>query len=75
MRGTVIAAVLVAWAAAQPAAAQTTCSEAYAGCQKPQDGLRCDVVCKAHCTKEKKACMKSGNFSSKNNKWTGLQKK
>jgi hypothetical protein len=75
MKTTFVAAALLAWAAWQPAAAQNTCSEAFAGCQKVQDGTRCDVVCKAFCTKQKKACMKTGNFSSKNNQWTGLQKK
>jgi hypothetical protein len=75
MKVTLIGVVLLTWAVSQPAAAQSTCSEAYAGCQKPQDGGRCDVVCKAYCTKEKQACMKTGNFSTKNNKWNGLQKK
>ena len=65
----------LACALPQPVAAQTTCSEASAGCQKPQDGLRCDVVCKTYCAKEKKACMKTGNFSAKNHKLTGLEKK
>ena len=68
-------AVLAVLGAPQPAAAQSTCGEAFAACQKVQDGNRCDVVCKAYCTKQKKACMKTGNFSSKNNQWTGLQKK
>ena len=75
MKTTVIAAVILAWGLPQLAAAQTTCSEAYAGCQKFQDGSRCDVVCKAYCTKQKQACMKTGNFSTRNNKWTGLEKK
>jgi hypothetical protein len=75
MKVTFVAVAFLAWAASQPAAAQSTCSEAFTGCQKVQDGNRCDVVCKAYCTKQKKACMKTGNFSSKNNQWTGLQKK
>jgi hypothetical protein len=76
MKTTLIAAaVFLALTASQPAAAQSTCSEAFAGCQKVQDGTRCDVVCKAFCTKQKTACMKTGNFSSKNNQFTGLQKK
>jgi hypothetical protein len=75
MNGRLIAAAFFAWAVISPATAQTTCSEAYLGCQKAQDGTRCDVVCKAYCSKEKKACMKSGNFSTKTNKWIGLQKK
>jgi hypothetical protein len=72
---TFVAVAFLAWAASQPAAAQSTCGEAFAACQKVQDGNRCDVVCKAYCTKQKKACMKTGNFSSKYNQWTGLQKK
>jgi hypothetical protein len=71
----IAAALLLAGSLSQPAAAQSTCGEAFAACQKVQDGNRCDVVCKAYCTKQKKACMKTGNFSSKNNQWTGLQKK
>ncbi len=70
-----VAVVFLIGVLSQPAAAQSTCSEAYAGCQKPQDGIRCDIVCKTHCTKQKRACMKTGNFSSRNHNWTGLQKK
>lgn len=69
--GTAFLGVVLAW----PAAAQTSCSEAFAACQKPQNDIRCDVVCKNHCTKEKKACLKSGNFTARNNKWAGLEKK
>jgi hypothetical protein len=75
MKAIIVGAAFLAFAASQPAAAQTTCTEAFTGCQKVQDGNRCDVVCKAYCLKQKKACMKTGNFSSKNNHWTGLQKK
>jgi hypothetical protein len=76
MKAILIAAgLLLACSLSQPAAAQTTCGDAFAACQKVQDGNRCDVVCKAYCTKQKKACMKTGNFSSKNTQWTGLQKK
>ena len=75
MKVTFVAVVFLIGVLSQPAAAQSTCSEAYAGCQKPQDGIRCDVVCKAFCTKQKKACMKTGNFSGKYQNWTGLQKK
>ena len=75
MKGIFFAAVLLASGFSQPAAAQATCSEAFAACQKIQDGNRCDVVCKAYCTKEKKACLKSGNFTAKNNRWAGLEKK
>jgi hypothetical protein len=70
-----LTAAFLACALPQPAAAQTTCSEAFAGCQKHHDGLRCDVVCKTYCSKERKACMKTGNFAAKNQKWTGLEKK
>jgi hypothetical protein len=75
MKFLVVALTILVCVAARPAAAQTTCSEAFAGCQKPQDGSRCDVVCKVHCTKEKKACLKTGNFTTRNNKWVGLEKK
>jgi len=74
MKVTFVAAGLLIAVLSQPAA-ESTCSEAYAGCQKPQDGIRCDVVCKTHCTKQKRVCMKTGNFSGKNQTWTGLQKK
>ena len=53
----IAAALLLAGSLSQPAAAQSTCGEAFAACQKVQDGNRCDVVCKAYCTKQKKACM------------------
>jgi hypothetical protein len=75
MKVTFVAVVFLIGVLSQSAAAQSTCSEAYAGCQKPQDGIRCDIVCKTHCTKQKQACMKTGNFSSRNHNWTGLQKK
>jgi hypothetical protein len=75
MKISFIASALLVFVLAQPAAAQTTCTEAFAGCQKPQDGNRCDVLCKNHCAKEKKACMKTGNFTTRTNKWTALEKK
>ena len=74
MKAAFIAAMVLACGLSQ-AAAQTTCTEALAGCRKPPDGNRCDVVCQTYCAKEKKACMKTGNFSTRNNKWTGLEKK
>ena len=75
MKFVFIAAGILVCVASQPTAAQTTCSEAYAGCQKAKDGNRCDVVCKAYCAKEKKTCLKTGNFTSKTSNWTGLEKK
>lgn len=75
MKITVMAAVALGCVFAQPSAAQTTCSEALAACQKIQDGNRCDVVCKAYCTKEKKACLKSGSFRIRTQQLTGLEKK
>ena len=70
-----IAAAFLVSVLIQPAGAQSTCSEAAVACQKPQNDIRCDVVCKTYCTKEKKACLKSGNFTTKHNKWAGLEKK
>ena len=75
MKISAIAAAFLVSVLMQPAQAQSTCSEAFAACQKPQNDIRCDVVCKTHCTKEKKACLKTGNFSARNNKWAGLEKK
>jgi hypothetical protein len=75
MKISAIAAAVLFSLSFHPAMAQTSCSEAFALCQKPQDTGRCDIVCKTHCSKEKKACLKTGNFAAKNNKWAGLEKK
>jgi len=69
-----ILAVVTGCVLAQPSMAQTNCSEAFAACQKPRDA-RCDVVCKAYCSKEKKACLKTGSFRTKTQNFTALEKK
>jgi len=75
MKAIFIAAAFLACGLSHPAAAQTTCSEAFAACQRPQQDLRCDVVCKTYCTKQKKACLKTGSFQTRNQHWTALDKK
>lgn len=75
MKIPVMAALVLGCVFVQPSMAQTNCTEAFTACQKPQDGNRCDVVCKTYCAKEKKVCLKTGTFRSKNNHWTALEKK
>ena len=75
MKVTFVAVVFLIGVLSQPAAAQSTCSEAYAGCQKPQDGIRCDVVCKALLHEAEASLHEDRQLQRQNQNWTGLQKK
>ena len=54
-------------AGAQPA----TCSEAYSLCLIPRAGP-CDADCHRYCQAERRSCLQTGAFKTRNNSWSGL---
>ena len=74
----VIAAGMVVFAQS-PAAAASTCTDAYASCSRVCSGGRLfggrqPEQCVAHCTGQRARCMRTGDFRHIGNRWNGLRR-
>lgn len=58
---------------ASPTWAVDSCSAAYGRCLQVRTGV-CDAQCKSYCAGERKRCMSTGSFNTRNHSWSGLKR-
>jgi hypothetical protein len=50
-----------------------SCSDAHGRCLQPREGV-CDAQCLSYCAQQRKTCLKTGSFRTRNHNLTGLDR-